>query len=299
MKIKAYLLGMRAPFLLLPVVLVLLGTGMAQAAGVFHPLFSVLCLLGLLLLHISVNTLNEFHDFRSGIDLETNRTPFSGGSGQLPGGGLRPEMVLRVGVVSFLLAVPVGVFFLFARGWALLPVFVLGAVFVLAYTPLLTRVGWGASEVSAGLGLGTLPVVGTAYILTGAFTAGMLYASIPSGLLVANLLILNEIPDVDADRRGGRRTLAILLGRRGAAAVYAGLTAATYLWIVAGTAAGIMPVWTLLGCLTIPLALKAAAGGFAFEDRKAFTAAQGANVAVVLLTQLLMGAGFFLEGLLR
>ena len=298
MSLKIYFLETRPQYLLLPVVLVILGTGMALASGVFNPIYSLLALLGLLLLHISVNTLNDYHDYRSGIDLAVNRTPFSGGSGLLPEGRISERAVLILGTVSFALAVPVGGFFLLERGLSLLPIFLLGGFFVLGYTTFLTRIGWGISEICSGLGLGTLPVIGTYYILTGEYTPAAIYASIPSGLLVLNLLLLNELPDVEADRKGGRKTLAILLGKRGAAVLYAAVSIGVYLWIVLGVVAGFLPVWTLLSCLTLPVALKAIAGGFSFDDPEKLVPALGANVAVVLLTQFLMGAGFFMAWLL-
>jgi 1,4-dihydroxy-2-naphthoate octaprenyltransferase len=294
MAIKNYFLETRPQFLVLSLVLAILGTGMALASGVFNLLWAILLFVGLLLLHISVNTLNDYFDYRSGIDMSTNRTPFSGGSGVLPGGILSPRSVLALGLVAFFLAVPIGVYFISVRGLALLPLFVFGAVLVLMYTTLFTKIGGGVSEIAAGLGLGSLPVFGIYYIMTGQITPGAVYASIPSGFLVANLLLLNEIPDAEADRVGNRRTLPIQVGKKGAAVVYSSLTIATYVWIVAGVALELMPAWTLLGCLTLPLAIKAIAGSFAPDDMDRLIPALGANVMVVLLTQLLMGVGFIL-----
>jgi 1,4-dihydroxy-2-naphthoate octaprenyltransferase len=128
--------------------------------------------------------------------------------------------------------------------------------------------------------------------LTGHATGAALYASIPSGFLVANLLLLNEFPDMEADRDGKRKTLPVQMGKRGAAIVYSALTVATYGWIVAGVVIDLLPAWTLLGCLTAPLAVKAIAGSFAPDNMEKLMPALGANVMVVLLTQLLMGVGF-------
>jgi 1,4-dihydroxy-2-naphthoate octaprenyltransferase len=295
MTLKHYFLETRPQFLLLSLVLAILGTGMAAAGGVFNLLYAALGSLGILLLHISVNTLNDYFDYRSGVDLVTRRTPFSGGSGFLPGGVLRPAAVLWLGLGALILAVPIGVYFITVRGMVLLPLFLIGAGLVLAYTSLLTRIGYGLGEVAAGLGLGTLPVFGIFYILTGEATGAAAYASIPSGFLVANLLLLNEFPDAEADRVGKRKTLPIQLGPRGAAMVYSSLTVLCYLWIAAGVALSLMPVWTLLGCLTLPMALKAIRGSFASHDMKKLLPALGANVTVVLVTQLLLGVGFILS----
>ncbi len=293
--IKIYFLETRPQFLLLSLVLAILGTGMAAASGFFNILHAVLAFLGLLLLHISVNILNDYFDYKSGVDLATSRTPFSGGSGFLPNNILSPRSVLFLGLGAFMLAVPIGIYFISVRGLALLPLFLVGAVLVLAYTSLLTRIGGGMAELAAGLGLGTLPVFGIYYILTGHAAGTAVYASIPSGFLVANLLLLNEFPDAEADKIGKRRTLPIILGARGAAVAYSMLTAAVYVWIVMGVVLKLMPAWTLLGCLTLPMAVKAIAGSFASNDMAKLMPALGANVLVVLLTQLLLGIGFALS----
>jgi len=229
------------------------------------------------------------------VDLTTNRTPFNGGSGFLPLGLLKPRGVLALGLGSFGLAVPIGIYFVMQRGLSIMPLFLIGALLVLSYTTFLTRLGGGIAEAAAGLGLGTLPVIGIYYIITGEITAEALFASVPSGILVANLLLLNEIPDAEADVAGKRKTLPIILGKKKAAVVYSALTIATYVWIILGVLAGSMPAWTLLACVTLPFAFKAITGSFAHEDAGKFVAAQGANVMVVLLTQLFLGIGFILS----
>lgn len=285
----------RPQFLLLPVVLVFLASAMALNAGRVDLLDAFLACAGLLLLHASVNVLNDYHDFQTGIDQRTRRTPFSGGSGLLPAGRLRAGQALLLGRLCFASAVPIAVYFLLAKGFSLLPLFLVGAFFVVGYTPVLTRVGMGAGEIAAGLGLGTLPVAGTYFILTGTLTAEALYASVPSGFLVLNLLLLNELPDVEADRFGGRRTLPIVLGVRKAAWVYGVVSVGVYVWIAAGVLLGLMPAWTLLGCLTLPAAVRAIRGSFvAPEQPERLLPALGANVFVVLATQAAIAFGYLL-----
>jgi len=294
MSIKAYFLETRPQFLVLSPILVILGMGMALYNGAFNTLYFILAFIGLLLLHTSVNTLNDYSDFKTGIDLKTKRTPFSGGSGFLSSGQLTAPAVLKLGLGSFLLAVPIGVYFLIVRGMQLLPLFVIGGIFVLLYTSYFTRLGSGLPEIVAGLGLGTLPVFGTFLILNGVFTWEALYASVPSGILVCNLLFLNEFPDAEADKFGGRKTLPIILGLRKAAVIYSILTVMVYVWILAGVLLKLMPAWTLLGLLTLPIGIKAITGALRFKQIEELIPAQGANVMTVLLTQLLLGIGYIL-----
>ena len=166
------------------------------------------------------------------------------------------------------------------------------------YTSYLTKIGFGLGEICAGLGLGTLPVLGTFIIINGGFTYDALYASIPSGFLVFNLLLLNEFPDAEADKTANRKTLPIVLGYRKAAIVYSTLVIATYLWIIVGVVLKIMPVWTLLALLTLPVAIKAIKGSLTYKKLEELIPTQGANVMIVLGIQFLMGLGYVLANVI-
>ena len=294
MKLKVWFLETRPQFLLLSVVLAFLGTCIAWYDGYFHLGYALLAFLGLLLCHISVNVLNDYFDYRSGIDLEVKRTPFSGGSGILPAALLKPRQVLWFGLVSFLLAVPIGVYFVIARGWALLPLLLVAAACTLLYTPFLTKVGW--PEWAPGVGLGALPVLGVYFVQTTAYTLPAVIASIPSGILVQNLLLLNEFPDVEADSKAGRKTLPSVVGKAKAGMVYSILTLIVYLWIIGWVVAGKMPAFSLLALLTLPLAIKAIQGARKHQEMSQLLPAMANNVLVVLLTQFLLGVGYILAG---
>ena len=296
MKLKVWFLETRPQFLLLSVVLAFLGTSIAWYDGYFHLGYALLAFLGLLLCHISVNVLNDYFDYRSGIDLEARRTPFSGGSGILPAALLKPKQVLWFGLSSLLLAVPIGVYFVIARGWALLPLLLAAAVYVLFYTPFILKTR--LPEWAAGLGLGTLPVLGAYFVQMAAYTVPAVIASIPSGILVHNLLLLNEFPDVEADRKAGRKTMPIVLGKEKASIAYSALTIIVYLWVIGWVVAGKMPAFSLLALLTLPLAIKAIRGALKPEDMNKLVPAMANNVLVVLLTQLLLGIGYILAGVL-
>jgi 1,4-dihydroxy-2-naphthoate octaprenyltransferase len=295
MRFKTWFVETRPQFLLLSVVLAFLGTCIAWYDGSFHLGYALLAFVGLLLAHISVNVLNDYFDYKSGIDLETKRTPFSGGSGILPTAQLTPRQVFWLGMGSFLLIIPIGVYFVIVSGWLLLPLLVVAAICVLLYTPILTKLGW--PEWAPGVGLGALPILGTYFVQTSAYTMPAVIASIPSGILVHNLLLLNEFPDTEADRKAGRKTLPIAIGRRKASWVYSALTVAVYLWIIGGVLAGQMPAFSLLGLLTLPLAIKAIQGALNNEAMTKLVPGMANNVFVVLLTQLLMGIGYILAGI--
>jgi len=294
-KLKIWFFETRPQFLLLSVVLVFLGTCLAWYDDAFHLGYALLAFVGLLLTHISVNTLNDYFDYRSGIDLEVKRTPFSGGSGILPSALLKPRQVLWLGLTSFLLAIPIGVYFVVARGWQLLPLLLIAAVCILIYTPVILKLGW--PEGAPGVGLGALPVLGAYFVQTTAYTLPAVVASIPSAILVHNLLLLNEFPDTEADEKAGRKTLPITMGKTRASLLYSMLTLIVYLWIIGSVVARLMPLFCLIALLTLPLAVKAIQGALRHQEITKLVPAMANNVLVVLLTQLLLGIGYILAGI--
>ncbi|MGC8916606.1 MAG: prenyltransferase [Thermoanaerobaculum sp.] len=288
MNVKSVLKVARANFLLLPLALVAVGASAAFREGRFFWDATLLALVGLVALHVAVNAFNEASDFRTGIDLLTRRTPFSGGSGALPAGEATPGLALSLAWGGFLMGCGVGVYFFSRVGWPLVPIAVLGAVAVLFYTPYLTRLGVG--ELFAGLGLGFLPVLGVSLVQGGTPGPTSFWAAVPAAFMTFNLLLLNEFPDEEADRRGGRRHLVILLGRKRASRVYALAVVAVPATVALGVALRALPPAALVAVL--PTALCAPGLRWAFTNPEADPPfpALGGNVAWNLLTNLVLAA---------
>jgi 1,4-dihydroxy-2-naphthoate octaprenyltransferase len=290
--IKVWLLETRPQFLILSVVLAFLGASVARYDGHFILWQAILAGVGLVFTHASVNILNDYFDYRSGVDLAARRTPFSGGSGILPAKLLTERQVLWLGIAFLILAVPIGIYFIIERGWLLLPLLLVSAFFIVLYSPFILKRPW--PEWVAGAGLGILPILGMYFSQSGAYTFHAFVAGVPSGFLVHNLLLLNEFPDAEADTRANRKTLPITIGKRNAAFVYLAVNIATYIWLIAWVAAGVMPAWALLGLLTIPLAIRSIRGAFHPDDPSRLAPAMAANVLNVLLTQAFIGIGYLL-----
>lgn len=294
MAFRDWLLETRPQFLILSIVLVIYGTSVAFYHNSFSLFVFILAMIGLISMHISCNVLNDYYDYKSGIDLHTAPTPFSGGSGFLPSQKLNPSGVFTLGISSALIGVMIGIYFCIAVGWGLLPVVIVGAIATLFYNTILSKIMIG--EISAGLGLGLLPIMGTYFVYTGNYDIQAVFAGIPPFFLVFNLLLLNEFPDAEADKKGGRKHLVIVFGPKIAAWIYTIFNLSVYVWVLFGILSGIMPVWTILCFLTLPLAFKAIQGALKFRDnREKFIPAQGANVGMVLVTQILLALGYFIS----
>ena len=290
--LKTYAALARAPFLLLPVTLVLCGAGAAAYEGAVYWVPTLLCLVGLVAVHVAVNALNEWSDMRRGIDLNTVRTPFSGGSGTLPAGKAPVGAALRLGIFAAAVGLVIGLWFLSEIGPAFLPFLLFGAVFVLGYTDALARIGIG--EVAAGLGLGGMAVAGVAMVQTGFLGEVAIAASIPAFLMTFNLLLLNEFPDEAADREGGRKNLVLLLGRKPAALAYALAALVVPAWIGWKVMDGTFPVWPLVGALPSVLLVQPLKWVFGDTTADVPIPALGANVIWNLATNALLGLALLL-----
>ncbi len=296
-EIKDFASVARAPFLLLPPTLVASGAAAAAWDGHFSWLHTMLALVGLVVLHMAVNILNEWSDMRTGIDLETERTPFSGGSGTLPGGGMGSQTALIFGLACAAIGLGIGIWFIPRIGTALIPIMIAGGICVLAYTDLLARIGIG--EIAAGFGLGAGPVIGAALVQDGSWSRAAIAASVPAFFMTFNLLFLNEFPDERADRRGGRRNLVILLGRRLAAVLYAAVAIATPLSIAIAVVIGWLPPLALVGTLPSILLFKPLQWAVGDTDQPVPIPALGANVAWNLATNTFIAIGLMVAVMMR
>jgi 1,4-dihydroxy-2-naphthoate octaprenyltransferase len=253
-----------------------------------------LALVGAACAHISVNALNEYFDFRSGLDFRTKRTPFSGGSGTLPARPGLARQALALALTSFAIIVLVGLYFLGVRGLALLPLGLLGLLVVALYTPALARNPL-LCLIAPGLGFGPLMVMGTHFVLTGEYAWTAFVASLVPFFLVNDLLLLNQFPDVEADRTVGRRHYPIVIGRQSSSLIYGGFLLFAYLSIVAGVLLDVLPPASLLGLLMVAVAVPTAAGAYRHaENLERLMPYLGLNVIINVATPTLVAVGLFL-----
>jgi 1,4-dihydroxy-2-naphthoate octaprenyltransferase len=294
-KLKFLLGPMRVPFLVLAPACVAVGVGTAFWQSRHIEWFQVvLVLVGAVASHVCVNVFNEYFDFTSGLDARTRRTPFSGGSGMLQA---HPEMgrstlILALSVMA--VAAGIGLYFVLIRGWQLLPLGMAGMCLLVTYTVWLARDPF-LCLIAPGLGFGVLTVMGTHFALTGSYSWPAFVASLVPTFLVSDLLLLNQFPDVDADRSIGRRHFPITIGRRSSAILYGVLLLSAYVSIVAGAILGLLPPFSLLALVTVVLAWKAYQGAYSnAENVPALIPSMGLNVVVNLTAPLLLALGLFI-----
>jgi 1,4-dihydroxy-2-naphthoate octaprenyltransferase len=283
----------RGPFLILAVALSLLGIATAHWHGFGHFGHSLLLLAGVVLAHVSVNLFNEIADYKSKIDENTVRTPFSGGSGMLQSGQTTVGLVTWAAYLALLAAGAIGLYFCLTSGWPILFFMVCGALAIRFYTSHLAK--WLIGEFVSGLTLGSFVVIGSHYALTRFITPDIIYIAIVPGILTALLLFLNEFPDAEADRQGGRRHLVIFFGKKKSAVIYACAVLLLFALIAAGPFILNIPYTVLIALSTLPLGVAAVFMTLKHHDHAArLVPAQGLNVALVILTDLLLAVAYFL-----
>lgn len=286
---------MRLPFLILPPACVMLGAATATWSGSeINLYYLILAFVGALSAHISVNALNEYHDFMSGLDFHTQPTPFSGGSGTLPKTPEKAHFALITGISTLVITALIGIYFLYVRGLWLLPLGATGLIIVVTYTKWITRSPL-LCLIVPGLGFGPLMVMGTDFVLTGSYSWTSFVASLVPFFLVSDLLLLNQFPDVEADKWVGRKHLPIAIGRKASAKVYGVFLAATYMAIILGYISGTLPLEGFLALASIVLAVPTVRGVTRYaDDIPKLIPYMGRNVIINILTPVLLAIGLFI-----
>ncbi len=202
----------RPPFLLLAPICVCYGVSIAAYQNYALNVPSLLlAIVGAIAALMSVNCFNEYQDNASSLDANTIHTAFSGGSGLLQ---QRPELaatVKRMALVSLLVAFTIGGYFAFTIGIPIIPLGLLGALIIITYTRYLNKFPW-LCFISPGLGIGVLISGGSYWVLTGTLASPYLWLLVIPFLLINNLLLLNQYPDISADKQAGRNHLPIAYG---------------------------------------------------------------------------------------
>lgn len=291
-----YVIGvLRPPFLPLAVVCVFLGMAVAiWTDGDINIWYAVLCFVGGILAHGGVNAFNEYEDVKSGLDMKTNRTPFSGGSGTLVPVPSKVKIALWTGIATAVICTAIGIFFYTVHGWPILILGLIGLLIIIIYTPWLNKVP-ALCLVAPGIGFGTLMVNGTYFALTGHFSWPALLASFIPFFLVSNLLLLNQFPDADVDKGFGRKHFPILIGRKASAMIFTLFVVGTYLTLILAVILRFAPLWTLLGLVTLVVAIPTVRGALKnADDLPKLLPSLGQNVMLNLITPLLMGIGFLI-----
>ena len=252
---SVWLRAIRIKFLLASVIAVSLGLSLTWYTGssidIFHAL---LTFAGVISLHASVDLLNDYWDFKRGIDTKTKRTKMSGGTGVLPEGLLKPKSVYLAGIGFLILGSIIGIYFIIIFG--IIIGVILGFAILSVYFYSTKIVNWGLAEVFVTI-KGTLIVIGTFFIQSQGIDDFSIFAGIVVGLLSSLVLFVTSIPDHDIDKEKGRRTLIIIFGKSNSVKTFLIFPILTYGVIIFGVITELFPVYSLIVLLAKPFLILA------------------------------------------
>lgn len=254
--IRIWLLAARPRTLPVGLAPVLVGAALAIHQDAFRLLPFLAALLGALFIQVGANLSNDYSDARRGADTEDRLGPVRVTAGDL----VPPRQVLVATWVTFGLAVVCGAYLIAEAGWVVLAIGAASIVAGLLYTGGPRPYGYeGLGEVFVFLFFGLVAVTGTHFVLTEDFDATALALAVPVGLMASAVLVVNNVRDIDTDRRAGKNTLAVRLGRPATRRMYAAMLALAYVvTAVLGFTDGDLSPWVLLVVLTAPLAVRLA-----------------------------------------
>ena len=268
----------------------------------FSIFWCLLAVAGVYFIEIGKNAVNEYVDFASGVDSAVDaahRTPFSGGKKTIVDGLLAHWQTAAIAVVTFGAAALIGLGVVYFREFKVLYIGLAGFLMAVLYSlpPFkLSYRGWG--ELAVGITFGPLVLNGMYVTLTHQFDLLPLVASLPLGLLIANVLWINQFPDYEADRSGNKRNWVVRLGKKKAVYVFGAMFALAYVCIIATAIVAWNAIW-LLGLLTVPLAVKAVKNAtLNLDDIPKLLYSNGTTVQIYMLTGLLMVIAALLDGYL-
>jgi len=249
--VRIWLMAARPRTLPVGLAPVLVGTALAGVEDVFHPLRFVAAVLGALFIQVGSNLSNDYSDARRGADTEERLGPV-----RVTAGGLvPPRQVLIATYVTFGLAVVCGAYLIAVAGWQLLLVGVASIVAGVLYTGGPRPYGYdGLGELFVFLFFGIVAVAGSYFVQTETLEWEAFALAVPAGLLASAVLVVNNYRDMDTDRRAGKRTLAVRLGRERTRTLYAAMVYGSYVLTPVTWIFGQLSPWVLLPLLTVPLA---------------------------------------------
>ncbi|MCG3779069.1 MAG: prenyltransferase [Candidatus Nitrosopumilus limneticus] len=256
--ISVWLRVIRVRFLLASVIAVLVGLALNWSQNSTIEYFdAILTFAGVLALHASVDLLNDYWDFKRGIDTKTTRTKMSGGTGVLPEGLLKPSSVYRAGVVFLIIGSLIGSYFVITYG--ILIAIILGFAILSIYFYSTKIVDSGLGEFFVGV-KGSMIVIGTFFIQSGEVNLESVFAGVVIGTLSSLVLFIASFPDHDADKSKGRKTLVICVGKENARKLFWIFPLIAYSMIIIGISLNFFPLLSLICFLSFPFMIKSGVG---------------------------------------
>ncbi len=248
-KAKAWWLAFRYHFVPPSIFPAVLGglVSWATNAG-FIPLYFMLVLVAIIINHIGLNMTDDYYDYKHSVDKlkPGEKNPYTGGSGTLSGGLLSPKNMFKAFTFCFLVTIAVGFYLTLTRGLPVLAIGFFGGFCAVFYTaPPISFSHHGLGELALLVNFGSIIGLGAFYVQARTFTLQAFLTTLPMGIMLFSMIVINEIPDIEEDREAGKLTLVARYGKKAGAKLYIASWICTYAVIIGSVAFRILPLYTL------------------------------------------------------
>jgi 1,4-dihydroxy-2-naphthoate polyprenyltransferase len=251
--------------------------------------YAVLTYVGIMCLHISVDLLNDYSDFKRGIDTNTKRTKFSGGTGVIPENLISSRLVYCAGIIFLIVGGLIGLYFVTIKGIIILVLLVFAIISIYFYSTNIVNAGLGELFVAIK---GCMIVLGSYYIQSDSIELTSAYVGIIIGLLSSVVLLVTSFPDYDADKKSGRRTLVIVIGKANSIKLLSIIIGVTYAMIIGGSIFKVLPIFSIIAISSAPFAVKAVRKLRRFHDTGELVSSMANSIIYSRICGILLAVSF-------
>jgi 1,4-dihydroxy-2-naphthoate octaprenyltransferase len=284
--------AIRIKFLLASVIAVTNGIAISYwKSGYIDFGYALLTFFGILCLHISVDLLNDYSDFKRGIDTNTKRTKYSGGTGVIPENLIDSRLIYCAGIIFLIMGGLTGFYFVTTKGIIILILLIFAIISIYFYSTNIVNAGLGELFVAIK---GCMIVLGSYYIQSDSIELTSVYVGVIIGLLSALVLLVTSFPDYEADKKSGRRTLIIVLGKENSVRIFIMIIVTTYAMIIGGSIFKVLPIFSTIALLSIPFAIKAVRKLRRFNDSDELVSSMANSIIYSRVCGILLAISFII-----
>ena len=225
----------------------------------FIPFYFAIVLAAIIVNHVALNMTDDYYDYKHSVDklAPGEKNPYSGGSGTLSSGLLTPKTMFKAFSFCYLIVLAAGLYLAFACGFPILAFGLFGVFCAVFYTaPPISFSHHGLGELALLVNFGSIIGLGAFYVQARTITLQAFAATLPLGIMLFSMIVINEIPDVAEDTAAGKLTLVARYGKEAGVKLYVASWACTYAVIAASAVLGVIPLYALAGLISLPLVIR-------------------------------------------
>jgi len=269
----------------------------------FAPLYFLIVLVAIIANHIALNMTDDYFDFKHSVDTlkPGEKNPYTGGSGTLSSGLLSPSSMFKAFSIGYVVTIVLGLYLTITRGWPILAFGLFGVFCAVFYTaPPISFGHHGLGELAQLVSFGTIIGLGAYFVQAHSITIQAFLATLPLGIMLFSMIVINEIPDMEEDRQAGKLTLVARFGKRTGAKLYIATWTCTYSVIIISAVLRLITPFALIALASLPLVYRSGKILFAnYENPKNMAPANLNMIKAHGVTSFSLIGAYAIQGLLN